>query len=191
MPVDELTMKKSTTHKIVIFEPDESALKTALIGRELSGELTAFLMNLLKARKWARKINIPSGRNDVAAALVFTTSLKESGLEILSELHVFFAGSIIVEKWEVAGESQRKSLLPNEVFRAIEINKVRIDGSRVHIEFSVPLPGGGSITRIKTFDFAADAPMIRAVPHPLLENSPSDHVVRNMRGRNPRIPHLV
>jgi len=184
-------MKKATTIKIAIFEPDEAALEKALIGRELSAELYAFLMNLLKTRKWARKINIPSGRNDLAAALVFTTNLKESGLQILSELYVFFAGNIIVEKWEVVGESERTSLLPKEVFRAIEINKIRVDGSRVNIEFSVPLPGGGGSTRIKTFDFASDAPMIRAVPHPLLETSTTAHVVRNMRGRNPGIPHFA
>jgi hypothetical protein len=39
----------------------------------LSPALIDFLNNLLKTKKRTRKINIPSGHNDVAAVLVFTT----------------------------------------------------------------------------------------------------------------------
>ncbi len=166
-------MSKSTTSRIVIFEPDEDHLDKALIDRELSPELTVFLKTLLHRKKWARKINIPSGSSDAAAVLVFTTSLKEGGLEILSELHVFLAGKTIVEKWQVLGESERTSLLPKEVFRAINIEKVRVEGSTVKVEFTVPVPGGNSKSRIKTFDFAADEPSVREVPHPLLETEKS------------------
>src|SRR5258708_19233941 len=117
-------MTKASTHKITLFEPDEEALKKALVGRELSPGLDAFLKNLLRLKKWMRKINLPSGHNDVAAVLVFTTTLKEGGLEILSELHVYLAGKTMVEKWEVAGELQRIRLLPNEAFRPIDINRL-------------------------------------------------------------------
>lgn len=147
-------MTTTTTHRIAIFEPDEEALKKAVIGRDLSPGLAAFLQNLLKRKKWARKINIPSGHNDVAVVLVFTTALKEGGLEILSELHVYFAGQIIVEQWEVAGEAQRIHLLPKEAFRALDITKVRVEGSLVHVEFTVPMPGGQSGQHEKTFDFS-------------------------------------
>lgn len=162
-------MTKSTTHKITIYEPDEEELKRALVGRALSPDLAAFLKNLLKRKKWARKINIPSGHDDVAAVLVFTTTLKEEGLEILSELHVYFAGKTIVEKWEIAGERERIRLLPKEAFRAIDISKVRVEGSVVNVEFTVPMPGGQSGTHVKAFDFAADGPEERTVPHPLVE----------------------
>ena len=162
-------MSKSTTRKIVIFEPDVQQLENALVGRELSPELIEFLKNLLKRKKWARKINIPSTHNDLAAVLVFTTKLKEAGLEIFSELHVFFAGRVMVEKWQIVGEAERTSLLPKEVFRAIDIKKVRAEGDEVKVEFSVQLIGGDSSTRVKTFDFAADGPQVREVPHPLLE----------------------
>jgi len=162
-------MSKSSTKKIVIFEPDEEGLKKALVGRDLSPELAAFLKNLLKRKKWARKINIPSGRNDVAAVLVFTTTLKEAGLEIFSELHVFCAGKIMVEKWQVLGESERTSLLGKEVFRAIDISKIRVEGAEVNIEFSGPTIDGQSSTLTKTFDFAVEDPEVRIVPHPFLE----------------------
>ena len=168
--VPQLKMSKSTTEKIVIIEPEEDELKNALDGRDVSPGLAEFLKNLLKSKKWARKINIPSDYNDVAAVLVFSTTLKEGGLEIFSELHVFFSGKIMVEKWQVVGESERTSLLPKEVFRAIDINKVRVEERQVNIEFSVPMIGGNSTTVTKTFDFAIEDPEVRIVPHPLLEH---------------------
>jgi hypothetical protein len=160
-------MSKSTTKRIVIFEPDEENLHKALAGRDLSLALIDFLKNLLKTKKWTRKINIPSGHDDVAAVLVFTTALKEEGLEILSELHVFFAGKIMVEKWQVVGGAERISLLPKEAFHAININKVRVQGDQVDVEFSVPTVAGHSGGLIKTFDFSVEGPEVRIVPLPL------------------------
>jgi hypothetical protein len=154
-------MRRDTTSKIVIFEPDEETLQKALVGREVSPELRAFLKSLLQRKKWARKINIPSGHNNVAAVLVFTTALKEAGFEIFSELHVFFAGKIFVEKWQVVGERERIALLPKEIFRAVDISKVRIDGARVRVEFSVPQVGEGySETLCKTYDFSGEEPRV-------------------------------
>jgi hypothetical protein len=162
-------MSKSTTKRIVIFEPNEEQLNDALAGRDLSPALSDFLNKLLETKKWTRKINIPSGYDDVAAVLVFTTALKEEGLEILSELHVFFADRIMIEKWQVVGRAERISLLPKEVFHAININKVRVQGDQVNVEFSVPMIGGDSGTLIKTFDFSVEGPEVRIVPHPLEE----------------------
>jgi len=162
-------MSKSSTERIVIHEPDEHRLKKALDGRSVSPGLAEFLKNLLKRKKWAQKINIPSGHDDVAAVLVFSTSLKEGGLEIISELHVFFSGKIRVEKWQVVGELERTSLLPKEVFRAIDISKVGVDGARVSVEFSVPMNGGDSSTLTKTFDFSIEDAEVRMVSHPLLD----------------------
>jgi hypothetical protein len=162
-------MNKSTTRRIVVFEPDAEELRQALVGRSLNPELVEFLRNLLKTKKWTRKINIPSGHNNVAAVLVFTTALKEGGLEIFSELHVFLAGQIMIEKWQVVGEGEHISQLPQEAFLAIDIEKVRVDDKVVTVEFNVPMRGGHSTTLVKTFDFSADGPEIRFVPHPLLD----------------------
>jgi hypothetical protein len=151
-------MMKTTTHRITIFEPDEEALKKAVIGRDLSPGLAAFLQGMLKRKRWARKINIPAGHNDVAAVLIFTTTLKEGGLEILSELHVYFAGEIAVQKWEIAGENQRIHLLPKEAFRALDITKVRVEGSLVYVEFTVPLANGQNEQHVETFDFSKGEP---------------------------------
>jgi hypothetical protein len=171
---DRLSMPKSTTKRIVLFEPDQEQLKHALEDRELSPDLIAFLENLLKTKKWTRKINIPSGQDDLAAVLVFTTALREAGLEILSELHVYYAGRVMVEKWQVVGEEEQISLLPKEAFHAIDIDKVRVQDGQVTIEVSAPIIGGHSGTLIKTFDFAVEGSGIRFVSHPLLETRTSD-----------------
>ncbi len=164
-----MSMEKSNTRRIIIFEPDAAELKNALVGRSLSPGLTEFLKNLLKSKKWTRKINIPSGHDDLAAVLVFTTALKEGGLEIFSELHVHFAGKTIVEKWQVVGEGDQISRLPKEAFDAIDVHKVRVQDGDVTVEFSVSTPDGLNVTLVKTFDFLADNPGVRFVPHPLLD----------------------
>jgi hypothetical protein len=171
-------MRRDTTSKIVIFEPDEETLQRALVGREVSPELGSFLKSLLQRKKWARKINIPSGHNNVAAALVFTTALKEAGLEIFSELHIFFAGKVFVEKWQVVGERERIALLPKEIFRSVDISKVRIDGARVQVEFSVPLMGAECSEKlVKTYDFSGDEPRVEMSPQPFIERDADEPFV--------------
>lgn len=166
-----LSMSKSSTTKIALFEPNQAQLKSALQDRELSPALVEFLTNLLRTKRWTRKINIPSGHSDVAAVLVFTTALMESGFEIYSELHVFFAGKVMVEKWQVVGEKEQISLLPKQVFDAIDVNKVRVEDGQVFVEISAPVIGGHSGTLIKTFDFSAADLGVRVVPHPLLDDN--------------------
>lgn len=166
-------MPKSTTKRIVLFEPDQAQLKAAVADRNLSAGLIEFLKNLLKTKKWTRKINIPSEHDDLAAVLVFTTALRESGLEILSELHVNFAGNVMVEKWQVVGEEEEISLLPKEAFHAIDIDKVRVQDGQVIVEVSAPIIGGHSNTLLKTFDFTVEGPGVRFVGHPLIHPTPS------------------
>lgn len=159
---------KSDSRKIAIFEPNQEGLEQAVIGRDVSPGLAEFLKNLLRRRKWVRKINIPSGRDDVAAVLVWTTTLKPGGFEMLSELHVYFAGRTMIEKWEVAGESERIRSLPKEAFQAIDITKIRVEGAVVTLEFTVPRPGGKSSAYVTTFNFDGREPDVRTVVHPLL-----------------------
>jgi hypothetical protein len=168
---ESILMIKSKTHRIVLFEPDEEHLRNGLAGRGLSADLVKFLADLLRAKKWTRKIVIPSEHDNVAAVLVFTTGLKEGGLEIFSELHVFFAGRSLVEKWQVVGGEDQISLLPKEAFRAINIDKVRVEGAQVSVEFSVPTVSGHSGAFVKAFDFSVEGPQIRIVPHPLHSRS--------------------
>ncbi len=165
-------MEKNVTTRIAIHEPDEEHLRKALADRDVSRELLEFLQNLLNANKWTRKINIPSNHDDLAAVLVHTATLKESGLEILSELHVFCAGKVMVEKWQIVGENEPTSQLPEEAFRAISIDKVRLQGDQVTVECSVPTPDGPNRKLVKTFDFSVEVHEERTVPHPLLECEP-------------------
>jgi hypothetical protein len=165
-------MPKSSTARIILFEPDDEQLTNALADRNLSEGLVTFLKNLLKTKKWTRKINVPSDHDNLAAVLVFTTALREAGFEVFSELHVFYAGKAMVEKWQVVGEGEQISLLPKEVFHAIDVDKVRIENGQVIVEVSAPIIGGHSGTLIKTFDFTVEEPGVRFVPHPLLERGP-------------------
>jgi len=111
-----------------------------------------------------RKINIPSSRDDLAAAIVFTSTLKDAGLEIHSELHVFFAGRTISEKWQVAGEREEKS---RAAFTSVEVCKVRLEGDTlVRVEIGMILSTGEPKTQVRTFDFAIEEPSVRVVPHP-------------------------
>jgi len=166
-------MQKSTTTRIAITDPDDEQLESLLQTRKITPGLSGFLTELLRAKKWARKINIPSGHDDVAAVLVFTTKLKDEGLEIFSELHVYFAGKTLVEKWEVAGESEEIGSLPKEALSAIDITKVRVEGSCVAVEFNVPMPEGQGRTLVETFDFTAEGPACRIIPHPLIRSGPA------------------
>jgi len=159
---------KVVTQQIAISEPDEDLLKKSLQGRELSPGLTTFLENLIRTKKWAREITLPSSHDDLAVALVSTSTLKEGGLEILSELHVFFAGDIIIEEWQVVGEREQISALPKEIFSSISIHKVIVDGDKVIVELQVPMSEGTKAI-LKTFDFAIDGPRSRSVLHPLFE----------------------
>lgn len=162
-------ISKYATRHILISEPDEEQLELGLEGRELSPALLKFLKTLIKTKKWTRKINIPSSHDGTAAVLVFTSELKESGLEIFSELHVFLDGKTLVEKWQVMGENTEPLALTEGSLGAVEIEKVWVEDPRVHVRLKVPMPNGDSKTLIKTFDFALEGSRIRIVPHPLLE----------------------
>jgi len=167
----ESDKSKSDSRKIAVFEPSQECLDEAVVGRDVSAGLREFLKSLLERKKWVRKINIPSGRDDVAAVLAFTTTLKAKGLEILSELHIYFAGRIMVEKWEVAGEMEKIRSLPKEAFQAIDITRVLVEGSLVTVEFTVPKPGGKSSSYVTAFDFAGEGPEVRTVVHPLFRSA--------------------
>lgn len=156
---------KSATKRIVISEPDEEQLRQHLAGRDVSPGLGRFLKNMINGRKWARKINVPSTHDDLAAVLVFTSELKEHGLEISSELHVFFADRIFIEKWQVRGE--QTSSAPTEMFRSVEIQKVRLEKNEVRVILKM-LGEGDEKMATRTFDFSGDNPGVRTVANPFL-----------------------
>ena len=162
------------SRRIAIFEPNLVDLDAALTGREVSRGTAEFLKNLLQRKKWVRKINIPSGCDDVAAVLLFATTLKVGGLEILSELHIYCGGKVLIEKWEVAGETEHIRSLPKESFQAIDITKVRVEGPVVKVEFTVPTPAGKSGLHETIFDFGSEGPDVRTVPHPMLQRFKND-----------------
>lgn len=159
---------KKTTARISVIEPDEDQLAQRLAGRDLTPELFAFLRNIVKTRKWLRKINIPSGHDDAAVVLVFTASLKDGGFEIFSELHVFLAGKVLVEKWLVCPEGESIAYLPKGSLRAIEIRKVHVHAPEVTIEFLAAAEAGQNDLLVRKFDFSADRPTVEIVPHPFL-----------------------
>ncbi len=168
---DETAAGKSLTKRIVISEPDEEQLSKALEGRDLTPGLMLFLKRLTKTHKWMRKINIPSGRNDLAAVLVFTSALKGAGLEMFSELHVFFAGKAMIEKWQVIGENEQTSALRPELLTSIDLIKVREHEGCVQVHISAPVMEGENKSLVRTFDFRNPTTAVRIVAHPLSEQT--------------------
>ena len=166
--MSEAPVSKSTTRQILISEPDEEQLQNQLAGRDVSPKLARFLTSLFKNKKWPRKINIPSAHDNLAAVLVFTSELKQAGLEIFSELHVFFADIVFVEKWRVIGETEQTSSVPKEAFSSMEIEKVRTEYGLVNVTLKMPAPGGDNKTAVRTFDINAGEPRVRIIPHPLV-----------------------
>jgi hypothetical protein len=166
--MDNQQEQKATTRRFLTVDPNEERLLEAIEGRRLSPELVKNLKRLLKSKKWARQINIPSTHDGVAAVMVFASSLKEGGLEILCEMHVFFEDKKIVEEWMVMEENQPPSSLTAGVFRAAGIEKVRVEGTKVHVAVRGPLESGELKTIVKTFDFAEEPHDVRVVPHPFL-----------------------
>jgi hypothetical protein len=152
------------TRIVVISDPDEKLLETKLEGRTLAPELSRFLKSLVKTRKWTKNITIPSTHDNVAVALLFTSSLKEAGLEIRSEIHVFYCGRRHVEVWEMLPETEPPSSLPPGIFNSVDVGKVRVSGPMVYVEMRVLLAGGVKKRVLKTYDFTKEEPTVETRP---------------------------
>jgi hypothetical protein len=161
--------EKSTTSRILAVEPNEELLHAAIGGRNLSPELLRSLRRLLTSRKWAQQVNIPSTHNAVAVVMVFTSALKEGGLEILSEMHVFYEDKRIVEQWIVVKEKERTTASKTHALQELGIEKVRVEGTKVHVSVRGPVADGALRTVVKTFDFAEEPHGVRVVPHPFAQ----------------------
>lgn len=152
---------KAITQNIVISDPDEEHLESKLGDRVLAPELFKFLKKLVKTNKWTRKITIPSTHDDVAVVLLFTSKLKEAGLEILIEIHVFFKGKTMTEEWEMLPEIEHASSLQPEIFNALDVEKVRVEDERVCVDLKVLKPGGEQTKVLKTYDFSIEIPTVQ------------------------------
>jgi hypothetical protein len=154
---DPLSQKKKT-QKVVISDPDEELLEIKLEGRALSPELSIFLKSLVKTKKWTKNITIPSGHDNVAVVLLFTGNLKEVGLEILSEIHVFYEGKVFIEVWEVLPETAHPTTLPTGIFSSVNVERVLVSGSLIYVEMKVYLADGAKKRILKTYDFSNEEP---------------------------------
>ena len=160
----ELSLQKELTRKVVIADPNEELLKIKLEGRTIAPELFRFLKNLVKTKKWTKNITIPSTHDNVAVALLFTSILKEAGLEILSEIHVFYCGRLFVDVWEMLQETEHPSSLPPRIFSSVEVGKVKVSDSLVYVEMRVLLAGGIKKRVLKTYDFSIEEPTVLTRP---------------------------
>jgi len=157
----ELSLQKEMTRKVVISDPNEELLEIKLQGRTLSPELSRFLKSLVKTKKWTKNITIPSTHDSVAVALLFTSSLKEAGLEILSEIHVFYCGRTYVEVWEMLPETEHPTSLPPGIFSSVDVGKVRVNGSLIYVEMLVFQSEGTKKRVLKTYDFGGEEPVVQ------------------------------
>ncbi len=167
--MSEPNVPGSITRKLLVFDSDEDRLNKHLAGRDVSPELRQFLMTLLKGAKWPGKINIPSGHNNLAAAQIFSSKLKQGFLEVFNEIQVFLDGVVLVEKWPILGETERISTLPKETFTAVEIEKVWLHKDWVvHVRIKMVTPDGTPRTAVREFDFSGIQPNVRVVQNPFL-----------------------
>lgn len=155
---------KFFTQHVVIRDPEEKLLEEQLKNRALTPELLKFLKRLVKTKKWTKKITIPSAHDDVAVVLLFTSSLKQGGLEIITEIHVFFAGRIVVEEWETLPESRNPSSLPVGIFASMDIEKVRVLDKQVEVALRMQAPDGKNTRILKTYDFLTEKPTVQTRP---------------------------
>ena len=158
------TSQKEMTRKVVISDPSEELLQSKLQGRTISPDLSRFLKSLVKTRKWTKNITIPSTHDNVAVALLFTSSLKETGLEILSEIHVFYCGQTYIEVWEMLQENEHPSSLPPGIFNSVEVGKVRVHNSNVHVEMRVLMADGNKKRVLKIYDFSVEPTTVQTRP---------------------------
>ena len=156
--MSEQAIQKKSTQKVVISDPDEELLEMKLEGRKLSPELSKFLKSLVKTKKWTKNITIPSMHDSVAVVLLFTSSLKEAGLEILSEIHVFYFGKIFVEIWEMLPETETPTSLPPGIFGSVDVGKVRVNNSSVYVEMIVQAAEEVKKRVLKVYDFSHEEP---------------------------------
>lgn len=124
--------KKNLTARIVIDDPDPKDLVEHLKGRDLSPDLVSYLKQTVQRHKGGtRKINIPSTHKNVGVVLLGKAKLEETHLHMQDELHVFFAGKVVVVKWLVRGEEGL--CVPEDVFSVLEIKKVKVEGEQVDV----------------------------------------------------------
>ena len=90
-----------------------------------------------------------------------------------------FIGSLIVlmfvSHWigaivrgSVLGEHQKTSSMPTQMLLAMEIQKVRLNGSRVSVELRVPVPDAEPKVAMRIIDFMENGPTVRTVANPFL-----------------------
>ena len=160
IPMPEHSAHKKSTQKVVISDPNEELLEMRLEGRTLSPELSKFLKTLIKPKKWTKNITIPSMQESVAVVLLFTSSLKQAGLEILSEIHVYYHGKIFVEIWEMLPEFETPASLPPGIFGSVDVGKVRVKNPLVYVEMKVQVADGVEKRVLKTYDFSQAEPAV-------------------------------
>lgn len=161
---------KDVTARIVIEDPKLNDLENHLGGRMISPDLQAYFRKIVVLHKGGtKKINIPSTNNDVGVALLISSNLEETHLEIHDELHVFFAGRIVVIKWAIRGEDgfcvPEKDLSPSEIKKvSVEGEQVTVTLSALRTDFSM-LVDFGLHTETSTTTIE--------IPHPLLNQRPA------------------
>ncbi len=158
---------KNITARIVIEDPKVKDLENHLAGRKICPHLLDYFRKVVALHKGgARKINIPSTHNDVGVALLGSSSLEETYLEMHDELHVFFGGKIVVVKWEVRGENG--FCVPNEDLRSLEIGKVQVEGSHVTVTLTTPKV---NFSLLVDFGLYAEKTTTLNIDHPLNQRS--------------------
>ncbi len=127
--------QKNMTARIVVENPELKDLENHLAGRKICPLLLEYFRKVVAIHKGGtRKINIPSTHDNVGVALLGSSSLEETFLQMHDELHVFFAGKVVIVKWEVRNEDG--FCVPTADLSTLEIKKVQVEGEKVTINLT-------------------------------------------------------
>ncbi len=121
--MSQATQSKAVTQNIVVTEPEAEHLDKQLLDRLFSPELLRFLRSVVKRNKWTKKITLPSTHENTAVVLLFKSDLKNGGLEIVTQIHVFYDGRTFVEEWETLPEAMHPASMPAKTWNFIESRK--------------------------------------------------------------------
>ncbi len=158
---------KKQTHNLCFDQRRIEEVENISKRKKVSRKLKNYLIEMVSKPAWPREIMLPSTHDNVAALLICEPGGEIGNLTISDELHLFFDGMIIIERWPYIANGG----LERTAFKLLKIRKVKVSGQLVEVLLEEPESGCQSAGLRRRFDFSdhTGEPVIKEVSHPLLE----------------------
>lgn len=136
-----------------LIDANEETLSQILKKRSLAPDLVTFLSRILGKMKSGsnKRLFLHQTEDNVAAVIIFEQSLEEKGFHFHDELHLYFQGRVITERWQIKGENGY--CLPFHKFLCTQIRALSVEGSVIKIELTLPEGGIGHLSVTREFNF--------------------------------------